>query len=280
MHWFPFYSSDFIGATVGLSCLERSLYALMLPLYYEVGPFPTDPVRVYRVIGCESDEQKRAVDYLLGQFFVLREDGWYQPKAERVKAESAAFHEKAVERGKRSANARREKYGTAQPDNRKRFESVSKAFGKDHRKPVELTTTTTTTTSTTKPTTTAPPFLAPSVPETSQPVAEILRRAPRAAALAQPSDVQEQVWSDFLQTRKQLKAAVTQTAVDAIRREAGKARISLEDALRMCCARGWRGFKAEWVKSGPAGLQARQAANADAAYNLLFPGEVIEHETK
>ena len=142
MHWFPFYSSDFLGATVGLSCLERGLYALMIPLYYEVGPFPVDPVRTYRIVGCESDEQKRAVDFLLGQFFVLREDGWYQPKAERVKADAAVFHAQAVERGKRSADARREKYGTAQPIDRKRFESVSKAFGNAS----ELTTTTTTTT--------------------------------------------------------------------------------------------------------------------------------------
>ena len=154
LHWFPFYSSDFIGATVGLSCLERSLYALMIPLYYEVGPFPAERVRVYRVVGCESDEQKRAVDYLLGQFFVLRDDGWYQPKAERVKADSATFHAQAVERGKRSANARREKYGSAQPNDRKAFESVSKASGNAS----EPTTTTTTTIATTKKEKTSPPL--------------------------------------------------------------------------------------------------------------------------
>lgn len=90
MIWFPFYASDFIGATVGLSCLERAIYALMLPLYYEAGPFPADKVRVYRIVGCESDEQKRAVDYLLETYFVLRADGWYQPRAEREKAKDAA----------------------------------------------------------------------------------------------------------------------------------------------------------------------------------------------
>lgn len=95
MHWFPFYSSDFIGATVGLSCLERSLYALMIPLYYEVGPFPPENIRTYRIIGCESDEQKRAVDFLLGKFFVLREDGWYQERAEKEKAKSAQVSERA-----------------------------------------------------------------------------------------------------------------------------------------------------------------------------------------
>lgn len=95
MIWFPFYSSDFIGATVGLSCLERALLALMLPLYYEVGPFPADKVRVYRIVGCESDEQKRAVDFLLGQFFVLKEDGWYQERAEREKVKDAQRREQA-----------------------------------------------------------------------------------------------------------------------------------------------------------------------------------------
>ena len=144
MHWFPFYSSDFIGATVGLSCLERSLYALMLPLYYEVGPFPPEPVRTYRIIGCESDEQKRAVDFLLANFFILREDGWYQERAEKEKAIAAQMHDSAVDRGKRSAIARKEKYGSSAPVLRKAFESVSKAS----RNAYEPSTTTTTTTAT------------------------------------------------------------------------------------------------------------------------------------
>lgn len=117
----------------------------MIPLYYEVGPFPPEPIRVYRVVGCESDEQKRAVDYLLGKFFVLLEDGWYQPRAETVKAQSAEIHMQAVERGKRSVVVRREKYGSAQPINRNSLESVSKRSRKRSRNAPELTTTTTTT---------------------------------------------------------------------------------------------------------------------------------------
>lgn len=95
MNWFPFYASDFIGATVGLSCLERAIYALMIPLYYESGPFPRDRVRVYRMIGCESDEQKRAVDFLLGRYFVEMEDGFYQERAEKEKAKQAEISERA-----------------------------------------------------------------------------------------------------------------------------------------------------------------------------------------
>lgn len=53
--------------------------------------------------------------------------------------------------------------------------------------------------------------------------------------------------ADWIELRKQKKAAVTKTAIDGIQREAAKAGLSLQDALRICCERGWSGFKAEWV---------------------------------
>jgi hypothetical protein len=62
-----------------------------------------------------------------------------------------------------------------------------------------------------------------------------------------PDDCPPDIWSDFVAHRKSVKAPVTQTAVDGIRREAIKAGLSLPDALREICSRGWRGFKAEWM---------------------------------
>lgn len=59
--------------------------------------------------------------------------------------------------------------------------------------------------------------------------------------------VPESVASDWIKHRRTLKAAPTQTAIDGISKEAAKANIALSDALAMCCQRGWRGFKAEWV---------------------------------
>jgi len=69
-------------------------------------------------------------------------------------------------------------------------------------------------------------------------------------ALPRPDDVSEQVWNDFVKQRKQLKAAVTETALEGIKREAAKAGWSLEQALTECTVRGWRGFKADWVNKG------------------------------
>jgi uncharacterized protein YdaU (DUF1376 family) len=63
-----------------------------------------------------------------------------------------------------------------------------------------------------------------------------------------PSNVEEQVWSDFLQLRRAKKAPMTVTALAGIKREADKANWSLDKAISECVSRGWTGFKAEWVK--------------------------------
>lgn len=76
-------------------------------------------------------------------------------------------------------------------------------------------------------------------------------------APAQPTGVSDHVWADFLLHRKAKKAPLTETAVKAIVREADKAGWSLEDALTETMARGWQGFKAEFVANrhgqGPPG---------------------------
>lgn len=65
-------------------------------------------------------------------------------------------------------------------------------------------------------------------------------------------DVDPQVAEDFIAMRKAKGAPVTATAVNGIRAEATKAGLTLESALRMCCERGWRGFKADWAGATPA----------------------------
>ena len=67
--------------------------------------------------------------------------------------------------------------------------------------------------------------------------------------VAPPVGVTDSVWQDWLKLRKAKKAAVTQTALDGIQREADKAGVSLQSVLETCCERGWTGFKADWLKS-------------------------------
>jgi hypothetical protein len=60
-----------------------------------------------------------------------------------------------------------------------------------------------------------------------------------------------EVVRDFKALRKAKKAAITETAVDGIKREADKAGVTFEAALRICCERGWAGFKADWLTGQP-----------------------------
>jgi uncharacterized protein YdaU (DUF1376 family) len=62
-----------------------------------------------------------------------------------------------------------------------------------------------------------------------------------------PEGVEDLVWKDFKKLRALKKAAITETAMNGIKREAAKANKTLNQALIICIERGWAGFKAEWV---------------------------------
>jgi uncharacterized protein YdaU (DUF1376 family) len=62
-----------------------------------------------------------------------------------------------------------------------------------------------------------------------------------------PNGVSPEVWDSFVAQRKASRAVITETVIKSIQREANKAGWTLEQALAECAARGWRGFKADWV---------------------------------
>jgi hypothetical protein len=85
-----------------------------------------------------------------------------------------------------------------------------------------------------------------------------------------PEGVSQTVWQDFVSHRKANKASITQTAITRIANEAEKAGWTLEQALTECVARGWRGFKADWVaeKQTQNGLTKTGQRNATVLQGL------------
>lgn len=77
--------------------------------------------------------------------------------------------------------------------------------------------------------------------------------------VAKPDGVDNRVWADFL---KQRKTPFTETALAGFQREADKAGVTLNEALMESCARGWQGFKAEWIKGNGYG-RSNQAGGRD-----------------
>lgn len=100
----------------------------------------------------------------------------------------------------------------------------------------------------------------------------------KAAPFTKPVDVNDEVWQSFLVVRKAKSAAVTDLAILGIRREAVKAGINLEQALTVCCERGWAGFKADWYvrDSQP---QQRFTNQADVA-RVTVPDTGAAEDTK
>ncbi len=84
-----------------------------------------------------------------------------------------------------------------------------------------------------------------------------MQPAPRSASLTvvdlKAEGVDEQVAVEFLELRKRKGAKLTALALKGISREAGRAGISLDEALRKCIERGWQGFEAGWVSKEQAG---------------------------
>ena len=60
-------------------------------------------------------------------------------------------------------------------------------------------------------------------------------------------NIDEQLASDFIAIRKAKNAPLTLTALRGILREANKAGLTLENALRICIERNWQGFSASWL---------------------------------
>jgi hypothetical protein len=85
-------------------------------------------------------------------------------------------------------------------------------------------------------------------PDTDTDTETDIKKINKKRKFEKPNDVSESVWLDFENLRKAKKAPISETAITAIRKEAEKIGYSLEKALEECVARGWQGFKAEWMK--------------------------------
>jgi len=88
------------------------------------------------------------------------------------------------------------------------------------------------------------------------------KRAASAAVVFDPigfladRGVEHQAAADYVAVRKGKKAPATETALKQIESEARKAGVPLQVAVTECCARGWAGFKAEWLTNSQNGARA------------------------
>ncbi|WP_157376166.1 hypothetical protein [Burkholderia ubonensis] len=74
--------------------------------------------------------------------------------------------------------------------------------------------------------------------------------------------VDAKVAADWLKTRKTKRLASTVTAFEGVALEAEKAGISMADAVKYACVRGWGSFKSDWLTSdGASGAQSSRSTS-------------------
>ncbi len=73
----------------------------------------------------------------------------------------------------------------------------------------------------------------------------------------------EQVAGEWIAYRRKRRAPLTQIVWQEIKKEAAKAGMSPESAVRKALARGWTGFEAAWVSSSGSGIGRRQPSIHD-----------------
>ncbi len=78
--------------------------------------------------------------------------------------------------------------------------------------------------------------------------------------------VEKQIALDWLKVRTKKRAANSQTAFDEVFKNIKKADLPVNDALRICCSRGWAGFEGAWIENRqqPRAGPAYQTANEKA----------------
>lgn len=114
VNYYPHHIGDYAKDTAHLSMLEDAAYRRMLDVYYGTEkPLPADSMKVCRLVRARSLAERKAVDAVLTEFFVLEADGWRNKRAdiEIVQAQSKAEKARASAalswQSRRNANAMR-----------------------------------------------------------------------------------------------------------------------------------------------------------------------------
>lgn len=218
MHSFMFHLGDYYAHTAHLSPIEDLAYRRLIDHYYlHQKPLTGSPAQLARAIRLRDNVDE--VAQVLAEFFQESLDGEQNSltsvwRNKRCDSEIERY-KKMAEGGKSGASKRWAK-------------------GSD-----------------------SPPIATPSPPHqppnsnqepltiNQEPLTKEEKKK-RAIAPDRPLEVTDPTWQSWLQIRKQKRAPVTEAVIDIMRREAKAANVSLEEAMRECCLRGWAGYKAAW----------------------------------
>jgi len=241
LNYYPFNIGDYLAHTAHLSVVEDCAYRRLIDTYYLTEKaLPLDVKACARLIRMREHESEVAA--VLAEFFTETPGGWTQARCDEEILRYQDKNSKA--RASAAASVKSRQANVQRTFNERSTNVDTNAELNKNQEPITNT----------------------------SPKGDVARkRAP-----ARPDDVSESVWQDFQAVRKAKRAPLTDTALEGIRREAGKAGIPLADAIAYCVERNWVGFNAGWYadrsgKQPRASPQPKHAAAARAIFGAPSP---------
>lgn len=236
MNFVQFHLGDWIAGTALLSPTERGVYMDLLVRYYKEER-PIMQVECKRIARAYAPHEAEAMQYVLETFFTL-EDGVYRhSRCDEEIAKAAATAEKR----KKAANARWTR------DSKPKIEHNECECSADGMQ-TECTCISTCNangmlTNNHKPITNNHKE---EKKETKKKSAA--PKAPKVAPVEKPEGVSDELWAEWYAHKKRKSGSVTQRMLDGLIREAGKAGITVAEAMEYQLEKGWTGFEADWYE--------------------------------
>lgn len=102
MNYYEHHLGDYMRDTAHLSMIEDAAYRRLIDAYYvREKPLPAEHRECWKLARAVSKSERDAVDYVLREFFELRDDGYHQRRCDE---EIAAYMQKEPEREARRQN--------------------------------------------------------------------------------------------------------------------------------------------------------------------------------
>lgn len=283
MPYFALYPVDFLADVGHLGNTELGIYWRLLLVYYRDGrPLPCDSDRLRRIAMAFSPEECRILDAVVSEFFVMsvEPDGtrvWRNRRADREIERALKIYANKVGGAEKARAARAARQaaggvvgagaedvpqpdGAGQSDNKSDISADAKTTSTGESEPEP------------EPDSTKSgegKASGPALPQAPAGYQETLK-----ALVSEGVNAQHAV--DWLKVRAKSKAPLTETAWSAMAREAAAAGITFADAVRICAERGWRGFKAEYVRgNGTKASTSRSLAGMNYSEGIDEHGNIL-----
>jgi uncharacterized protein YdaU (DUF1376 family) len=206
---FQLYAADFYMDTLGWTCEEVGLYFRLLMAEWVNGPLPNDEVRLAKT--CQLSVKKFHNNFQnVSPKFIQKGEGFLiNQRLEETRLEQEHYQEIQRLKGIKSGESRRKKLNrgstSVQPEGQPKGNPSSSSSS-----------------STTK-------------------NKRIKKEKTVTASVTLPSDIDEQVWKDFIEMRNKIKAPLTEAAKKGIITDLEKLGQDKNELLRQSIKNSWRG---------------------------------------